>query len=111
MTDWALLIWMVMLVVVDIRDYCSCWVTDGLWADQKERRLLPLCERPIGSNIRCVAFSPVWCARSSASIFARRRATMTGSIASSTPALPADVVARAEPHAARGDRLGGESGP
>ena len=36
------------------------------WADQKERPLLPSCGRPIGSNIRCVAFSPVWCARSSA---------------------------------------------
>ena len=34
----------------------GCW---RCWADQKERRLLPLCERPIGSSIRCAAFSPV----------------------------------------------------
>ena len=49
--------------------------------------IAPSCGRPIGSSIRCAAFSPVWCARNSASIFARRRATVTGFIASSTPAL------------------------
>ena len=82
------------------------------WADQREQRLPPSCGRPIGSNIQCVAFSPVWCARSSASIFARKRATVTGSIASSTlTALTGYRVARAERHAARGDRLGGERGP
>ena len=50
------------------------------WADQRERRLLPSCARPIGSSIRSAASSPVWCARSSASISARRRSTATGSI-------------------------------
>ena len=75
------------------------------WADQKERPLPPSCGRPIGSSIRCAAFSPVWCAKSSPSIFVRRRTTVTGSTASSSLALPADVVARAEQHAARGDRL------
>ena len=42
------------------------------WADQKERRLPPSCVRPIGSPIRYAAFLPVWCARSSGSIFSRR---------------------------------------
>ena len=70
------------------RSKLGCW---RCWADQKERPLPPSCGRPIGSSIRCAAFSPVWCAKSSASIFARRRATVTGSIASSTLALPADV--------------------
>ena len=91
------------------RSKLGCW---RCWADRKERPLPPSCGRPIGSSIRCAAFSPVWCARSLASIFARRRATVTGSIASSTrSALPGDRVARAERHAARGDRLGGEGGP
>ena len=45
-------------------------------------------------------------------LFAQKRATVTGSIASSTrSALPGDRVARAERHAARGDRLGGERDP
>ena len=64
------------------------------WADQRERRLLPSCAQPIGSSIRSAASSPVWCARSSASISARRRSTATGSIASSSVAalvpVPAD---------------------
>ena len=82
------------------------------WADQRERRLLPSCARPIGSSIRYVASSPVWCARSSASISARRRSTVTGSIASSSVAalvpVPADrAVAQSECHAARADRSGG----
>ena len=82
------------------------------WTDRRERPLPPSCGRPIGSSIRYVAFSPVWCARSSGSILARRGATVTGFIvSSSTAALPVDVVARVERHAARADRLGEERGP
>ena len=82
------------------------------WADQRERRLLPSCARPIGSSTRSAASSPVWCARSSASISAPRRSTATGSIVSSSVAalvpVPADrAVAQSECHAARGDRSGG----
>jgi hypothetical protein len=82
------------------------------WAGRRERRLPPLCARPIGSSIRFAASSLAWCARSSALICARRRSTVTGSIASSTVAvnspLPAPrVVAQLECHATRGDQSGG----
>ena len=82
------------------------------WADRRERRLLPSCARPIGSSTRSAASSPAWCARSSALICARRKSTVTGSIASSTVAvhvpIPAvRVVAQLERHGTRGDRSGG----
>ena len=91
------------------RSRLGCW---RCWADRKERPLPPSCGRPSGNSIRCAAFSPVWCVRSLASIFAQKRATVTGSIASSPLAAPlVDRVARAERHAARGDQLGGKRGP
>src|SRR5215831_10517122 len=82
------------------------------WAGRRERRLLPSCARPIGSSTRSAASSLAWCARSSALICARRRLTVTGSIASSTVAvhspLPAPrAVAQLECHATCGDRSGG----
>src|SRR5262249_31087785 len=57
------------------------------WAGRREQRLPPLCASPIGSSIRFAASSLGWCARSSASICARRRSTGTGSIASATVAV------------------------
>src|SRR5262249_10896642 len=52
-----------------------------LAAGRRERRLPPLCARPIGSSIRFAASSLAWCARSSALICARTKSPVTGSIA------------------------------
>src|SRR5262249_26944891 len=82
------------------------------WGGRRERRLQPSCASPIGSNTRCAASSLAWCARSLPLICARRKSTVSGSIASFTVAvhspLPAPrVVAQLECHATRGDQSGG----
>ena len=82
------------------------------WAGRRERRLRPSCARPIGSNTRSAASSLAWCAKSSALNCARRRSTVSGSIASS-PAAPPVLspalrgVAQLERYATRGDWSGG----
>src|SRR5262245_28961636 len=57
------------------------------WAGRRERRLLASCVPPIGSSIRSAASSLAWCAKSLALNCARRRSTVSGSIASSTVAV------------------------
>src|SRR5215475_12903792 len=82
------------------------------WAGRRERRLPPSCAPPIGSSTRSAASSLAWCARSSALICARRRSTVSGSIASS-PAAPPVLsptllgVTKLERYATRGDWSGG----
>src|SRR5262249_28791510 len=81
-------------------------------AGRRERRLPPLCARPIGSSIRFAASSQAWCARSSALICARTKSPVSGSIASSTVAVHSPLsapraVAQLECHATGGDQSGG----